>query len=725
MSFLNPALLAFTAAIAVPILIHLLNRRRFRRVSWAAMRFLRVSIEKNRRRMQWEDLILLALRCLTVALLAVALARPAWRAAATFLDAGGAAAVVVLDQSASLSASDGTRTRMELARAAAEAAVDSYPAGSAVAVLFGGDRVEEALPEPTLDLNLARKTLREAPQADVSSDHSTGIARAVEILATQRALRKEIVLVTDRQALGWRRFPEIVSAMDKAGDTRLRVVFVGGPVEDNLAVAGLTRAEGFASAREPLRFQAEIVNRGAAPIQQARATLHINDGPAVDQAVFDVLAPGESRRATFFAKLNTPGPHAVSVRLPPDRMTADDERTLAVRAVDVVRVLIVEGDPEAKGAFFLRHALQPVPEEQRAGYYLQPRVIPAAQLALTRLNDFDAVVLSDVPTLSRPAVDALRDYARGGGAVLVFAGPRANASFYNTELLENAGLLPASLGRVLGEPGSDETALTIADGPYQHPVFALWNEAGSGSLRRARFFAAWELEPAPGSGSGETGAEGEGDPPGVVALRYSNGAPAIVERSTGRGRVMLVGTTAGTEWNDLAVRPAFVPTLHRSLAYLAGARETRQNVRAGAPVTLRLPSEAAGGDAVIFAPGTPERRLTRVVRGGPEGAVLAFDDTRQAGAYRISLAGSGSSEPLAILAAQMDPAESDLTEISPEDRLELERVAQVVEWAPGTNLREVFERARVGVELWMPLLLAVIALVLLETWLAQHFSRTR
>ena len=76
MTFLNPALLLGLFAVAVPIIIHLLNRRRFRRVPWAAMRFLKVSVEQNQRRMKIEDFILLLLRCAMVALLALALARP-------------------------------------------------------------------------------------------------------------------------------------------------------------------------------------------------------------------------------------------------------------------------------------------------------------------------------------------------------------------------------------------------------------------------------------------------------------------------------------------------------------------------------------------------------------------------------------------------------------------------------------------------------------------------
>src|SRR5690606_37539488 len=125
--------------------------------------------ERNRRRMQWEDLILLRLRCLIVLLLAFALARPALRSAASFLQTGRATAVIILDDSASLSASDGTSTRFELARQAAEAAIDSFPAGSSIAVLFGGDGPQPAtaLTETTYDLNLVRQTIREAAPSDL------------------------------------------------------------------------------------------------------------------------------------------------------------------------------------------------------------------------------------------------------------------------------------------------------------------------------------------------------------------------------------------------------------------------------------------------------------------------------------------------------------------------------------------------------------------------------
>src|ERR1700722_9292993 len=127
MTFLNPWLLAGVAAIAAPILIHLLMRQRPRRMKWAAMRFLEAVVRRNERRLRVEDWLLLALRCLLLVLLAVALARPAFRAAGMgAVGANGGARTVVLgiDNSRGMGLTDGGASRLDNARRAAGEIID-------------------------------------------------------------------------------------------------------------------------------------------------------------------------------------------------------------------------------------------------------------------------------------------------------------------------------------------------------------------------------------------------------------------------------------------------------------------------------------------------------------------------------------------------------------------------------------------------------------------------
>ena len=216
---LNPLMAWIGAfAVSVPIIIHLLNKRKFERVVWAAMRFLRLSVEQNQRRMRIEDLLLLALRCLLLLLLGLALARPTIRSlgAGGWLGQAKVTSVVLLDNSYSMSAADGAKSRFENAKEAAVKAIDSLPAGSSVAVLLASDATPSGpIPEPTFDLDLARRTVRDAKVCDRSTNLYPAVKTAVDTLKNRRAGAREIYLVTDTQALGWKQFTDIRNALEE------------------------------------------------------------------------------------------------------------------------------------------------------------------------------------------------------------------------------------------------------------------------------------------------------------------------------------------------------------------------------------------------------------------------------------------------------------------------------------------------------------------------------
>ena len=432
MSFLNPILLAGLAAVAVPIIIHLLNRRRFQRVVWAAMRFLKLSVEQNQRRMRLEDMILLALRCLLLALLALALARPAIlsQASAVF-GQSKVTGVIVLDQSASMGVSDGAQTRFDKARQAAEQVLDSLPAGSATAVIFASVLAHGAIPEPTFDLNLARKVLREAPLTDRATDLLPAMEKALDTLRGRLALRKEVYLITDGQAGGWRHLAGIQQLLEKSkSEIGTQIVLVNEHEDRNLCVSELRLASGLSPARHPLRFEVQVANHGRDEARAVHVSLSVNREPPSDEFTIDAIPPGASKSISLFAKLPGPGFHSITARLPEDRLPADDVRTVAARALQEVRVLLVDGEPGLEPrdseTFFLRHALVPVPPDHAAEYFIKTTAITGAELSQARLDDFDAVALANVADLSEAAVQGIEGYLRRGGGLMVFLGSRVN-----------------------------------------------------------------------------------------------------------------------------------------------------------------------------------------------------------------------------------------------------------------------------------------------------------
>ena len=690
----------------VPLMIHLLCRRPARQVAWAAMRFLQASVARHRRRLRIEEGLLLLVRCLLLGALALALARPvtrgAWRTAWQPV-----VAVLLLDHSASMSHTDGVESRFDRARQAAEDFVAAMPVGSRAALWLVADTVTALVPEPTADRDLLRKMIREAPLTDRASNLLPGFQQAVAALERQTADRREIHCWTDRTALAWRQSEEIRQLLaPRRAVIHTRVRLVGDADVENLAVTGLRLASGLAAAEPLSRCVVEVTNFGREPRRCVPVRIRVDDQPPADEAVLELIPPGGTQTVSLFAKLRKTGYPAVTAQLPSDRLPADDAWTMVVAARDRFEVLLVDGalerPPQEQAAWFLQQALQPVAPQERTSFFVQVTTVAPSELADVQWESFDAVLLADVPELPTVAVPAVEQYLRRGGGVVVFTGPWTRPEFYNNVVQE---WLPARLGEV--RQASPEQWFGWAAAPYDHPVLALWNDPVAGTLASARFYQAYELMPHESA---------------RVVARFANGEPAVVERAWGAGRVMLFASTANTAWNDLPVRPAFVPLLFRTLGWLVQEQTDRLNVTVGQKFVYRARDEQVGANVTVEPPpaGATARSLSRVevVARQPS---LQFERTDWRGTYRVRI----ESEPPSELAfgVQPDPAESDLTPLPVAEEQALATVMEF-ESVEGTSNGPTVVRAAAGEWWWFGVLTALL-LAVTEMGLGHWFSKAK
>ncbi len=731
MAFLNPLLLFGLLAVSVPIIIHLLNRRKFQKVVWAAMRFIQTSVEKNQKRMRIEDMILLALRCLLLVLLALALARPALKnSGADFIGQSKVTAVLILDNSASMGMSDGTATRFEKAKQAAEQSLETMPSGSAMAVLLASDIANGVIPEPTFDLNLARKAIREAPLTDRASDLLPSVQRALDTLKPRLGLRKEIYLITDGQLAGWKQMTEIQKLLEVSQrDVRSHIVLVSEHEERNLAVTDLRNASGLVPVNQPVRFEARVSNLGREAVSNIRVSLSTDNEPPSDEFTIDSLPPGGSKSVSLFAKLRAEGFHSIVARIPEDRLPADDRRSLAVRAIKEVRVLLVDGDPGTEPrdseTFFLRHALIPVPSSEQPNYFIKTTRLTGPEFPTARLDDFDAVVLANVASFADPVAKSLEQYVRRGGGLMVFLGDKITTAFYNEQLAGKHRLLPATLVTGRGNAEQDADFFTIQDRGLDHSIVSLWNDPNAGTLSSVRFYRAYDLMPVPFKApvdKSTNAALDEAGPPQIIA-KFSHGTPAIIERTYGLGRVVMFASTADTAWNDFPVRPSFVPLIHRTLGAMVQRQDEGLNVRVGQKFVRRLASELLDKEARIFKPRQTdallEQRRIEMVNGWP---TLQYEGTDLSGIYEVAV---GDTRGAVRFAAQPDAGESSLDELSSEQKKLLSTSAHLVEWAPNISLKDQMQLARSGAEFWLPIIILALLIAGAETFLAQWFSRSK
>jgi hypothetical protein len=719
MTFLNPWLLIGIAAIAAPIVIHLMMRRQVRRMKWAAMRFLQVVVERNERKLRVEDRLLLLLRCLLLILLALALARPAFRAAGMALGGGSRTVVLALDNSASMGLTDGGASRLDNGRKAAEQIVDALPPGSAAALILFSDVARPVIAEPATDLNLVRKLIAQAALTDRGSNVHPALLDALDILKRHAGGHGEVYLITDAQATGWKELAAMRGEVTASGAHV--VIVVPGPGEQpNLGISDIELGSAMVAAGSASRFSIEATNYGREDAHNVTVGLSIDGEAPGDQAVIPAIPTGESRRVSLFGKTGAAGYHAVTAQLPPDHLAVDDRRTMVVRAMDEVRVLLVAGEmgatPREGDAFFLERALAPVPAEDRDRYFIKPRIISADQLGGVKLADFDAVALVDVPGFDPATVADLERYVREGGGLMIFPGEKTDPAAYNTLLGEGLGLLPATMGASWGDAAEQKKFHSLEAAGYTHPMVSIWQDPAAGTLASARFFKGITLEPLPGQGK-EAGEA-------VTILKYQDGTPAIVERTWGSGRVIEFSSSANTAWNDLPAHPAFVPLMQRALGRLVTRRDEALNIPVGAAFTFPARPEWLYKQMSVTrpgaAPGAGDESKVGLIGGEP---LLRYEDTDHAGVYDVAI----DSEPPARLrfAAQPDPEESKLAPVPDMELKTLAPGTEVIHWEPETDMRKALAWAGSGSEFWTVFAVLALAVACCETFLAGRFSASK
>lgn len=712
LSFLNGAFLGALSLVSIPIIIHLLQRRRYRVVHWGAMEFLRVSQRNRSRRLMIEQLILLLIRCLVIALVVLAVCRPVMRMGGMPIVGarGSVHAVILLDNSYSMGYRAGAGTESAFDRAlkrSIDLVESGLKQGDAVSVVLCSDPPRALIRKPSLDLKAAARLLRgSVALSDAGTNFGASARIALDVLGESSYANREVFLVSDNQLSGWegqKRDPAAWEALGKLA--RLVVMPAREGAAPNLAVEWVQAARGLATARSSARIQARIVNYGPSAARGLLATLEVDGQPQGTSQRIDV-EPGQGTLVSFNQIFDKPGVRTCAVRITPDRLPTDDLGYLALRVRQSVRVLVLNGKPnldtpQNDGAFFLQLALSP-PIVGPGGEPtpLEPQTITGTSFGSANVRDFDVVTLSDVSALQEGDRRLLAEFVQNGGGVLVFLGDRVNAELYNRDLFgASPSLLPARLSGM----GSAKTSLDPAT--LDHPALQRFRGAQDVDVSTAEFTRYFKLVPK------------EGDKTIRVMARFANGDPALIEKQFGLGRVVLAASTANTEWNSLPVKPVFLPMVHQLVAYLASGADGTRNGTVGQPVTRPLQISDAGQAVTITDPAGGKTTLRTIV--DERGALVTLEQPRKAGFYQVAVAGRSAD----TFAVNRDTAESNLQAA---DENALKRMLPLAQWTwIGLNedLIGALSRSRMGVELWRPLLTAALLLMVLETMLAQMFGR--
>ena len=519
MSFLHPGLLIGAALFSVPLIIHLLNRQRFRKRDWAAMEFLLAAYRKQRRRLRNENLLLLLLRCLLPILLALAIARPVLQSSLDVVGLGGRTHhVMLLDGSYSMGVTpDGASSPFRRAKDLAVQAIDSVAEGRGhvITVVLAGTRPRVLIRE-TPDRNRAKDAIL---GLDRPEDSGAALLPAMTELADLLEESEDpdaeprVLVFTDMQVRGLgldeardEPPPEVdpAGAAPDAGDSGAadspenlfadtlrdaidRIRALGGlalidvgPGEgsriDNLQVVGLQADRPAAVVGLPSLMQVTVQNRSLTN-RTVQVTLEV-DGAEPQREQVTVPAIGQTQ-VEFAVTFREPGPRVLSAGLGGDDLAVDDRRHLVLQVQDRLRFLFVEGRPEEelwlREATTVRSMLDPAMGE--GGDDLTPfstEVIDELQFLAgqTPLTDYDAVVLCNLERVNQRAAERLEQALMAGTGVWIQLGDRTDAAAFDLHLHKaGLGILPVRLDEPTGyQVGGDESFTPRLLQP-EHPIF--------------------------------------------------------------------------------------------------------------------------------------------------------------------------------------------------------------------------------------------------------------
>jgi hypothetical protein len=768
MPFVHPLIFwSGLAAVSVPVIIHLLNRRRFRTRRWAAMKFLLDSLRKNRRRLRMEELILLLLRCLVVLMLGVAVARFTGCSAMEAMPFGGGeseGAVFIVDDSYSMGQRTGAGAVFASATAELAEQLRLLTGSAKVAVLTtsyprDGGKLPEA--KPVTDIQSVVNYLKDRRLSDTPADFAEAL-KAAKTIFSGIGGPKRLYLQSDFRRVDLARpdrAQQLRQLFDELRSSGVNIVAAdyGTEATDNLtieraAVAGSDSGnEGFVLAGVPFRVRVTVRNNSPNSAGQVKVKLAAKFASdrdprfhaIVPDETISSIAPGRTESCEFKVTCSQACPVVLRAELPADELGGDNIAYLALDVHQAIRALIVDdrkdsADPEVSESYFLRAALQPGGEEI---YGCRAETVASGELAGKALDDYDLVILLNVAEfpvahaagsggkIECRQADELARYVRAGGGLAIFTGDRVEPRFYNPFLhAEGQGLCPYSIGYRQGDPKQADKYFrmkVVEDAAARNArgnLMRFGRVADTDTTELMRFYAF-----TPATMPKSLDSSGKGGPAAdlaIVLARFDDpaGSPAVVLRPFGRGKVLMYYTTANRRWTDWPAYGAdsfYVTAMNDMARFLARPQDRALNALAGEPFEFNVPLRLRGCDAQLAGLGEGASGVS--LRWEKVDEHLRYETPAFAQGYAITFNRAGRDAATVFFARGPDPAEGEL---APGGRAALDSVigGKYEYTRRQANGKPQALWSKPAREYWTWALAGMLVFLAVETYLARKFG---
>lgn len=692
MTFLNPAVLFGLLAASIPILIHLLNLRKLKKIEFSTLTFLK-ELQKNKiRRIKLKQWILLALRVLIILFLVTAFSRPTVKGVAL----GGATssakttAVFLFDDTFSMSVVANKGSFFNQARQAVYELLGRLQEGDEVALVLVSEQGNKEI-KATNNLIEFRRTIDNLQVSYSSGSFNNAVIRAAKVIGESKNFNKEIYILSDFQQ-GHLKQNDPITNLSQLLDEKVKIYAVNYSGKDvfNVGIDNLTVNTQIFEKQKPVNFSAVITNYSKQPVNNAVASLFVDGERAAQQSIN--LKENESKTVLFETVFKKTGFNDVFVEIEDDDILQDNRRYTSVFIPEKIPVAVFTDDNN--DAMFIETALQLSGGEETISITNKN----LNQLTSVDLTKYGAVIVIGSENISNP--ERLSSFVNNGGGLFVFPGSRSTLNRFQN-LCGSFGIpAPAAL---IGQGNRGQSFSSFGNIETDHPLFQnIFEDKEKKKPESPDVYQYFNLMP---GGKGKN----------IISL--ADNSSFLSEYKFGQGKVLLCSAAPVLSWSSFPLKAVFVPIINKSVFYLSSHEKEAVNYFAGSPIDINL-NKYPLPQIKVNKTGGAEDNIT--VDPKNKGTLLSYLNTNSAGNYKF-YSGRDLVEDISVNA---NPAESKTEYIAGKDfESYLDKTGfkgKYVSMNGEDNIINTVLQARYGSELWKYFLIAALLLAIVEMTIARN-----
>lgn len=692
MTFLNPAVLIGLLAAAIPVIIHLLNLRKLKKIEFSTLAFLK-ELQKNKiRKIKIKQWLLLVIRVLIVLFIVLAFARPALRglSIAGTTSAAKTTAVLIIDDTFSMSVLSQNGSYFNQAKDFARKIIEQLKEGDEAAIIYLSGENQQT--DITNDFNSLINSLNQKEISHAKPDLNKVITIAAQLVNKSNNFNREIYLFTDFQK---NIFPSAETKSDLSELLNENVKLYSFSLSDkkvfNIGIDDLTINNQIFEKDKPITFSVILSNYSDQNVQNGVLSLFINNKRAAQKS-FDVDA-GKSVMIDVDALSDVAGFIDIAAEIETDDIENDNKRFSSLFIPDKISTLIISD--ENPSSFFLKLALQTISNDK-----IKYEEKNSNQLSGLQLNNYDVVFLC-TDNLSQNA-DKLKQFLKDGGSLVIIPSVNTDLGKLN-DILQKLNL--PTISGFAGKLNDKSLSVQFDKIEFNHPVFLnLFRKDDKKNIESPsiNYFLKYSTQ---GKGSN------------IITL--TEGSSFLSEFRLGSGKLFFFNTAFDPGWSNFQVKTIFAPLIVKTVFYLSQKEKLNNSLIAGEPITIDL-NRIKSAQIKILRPDSTADFLNLEPAGQK---YIEYKNTNLTGIYKIF---SGN-ELIDIVAVNHDKSESNPVYA---DKTDFEKYLQQINFKgnlihidKNKNPMEAINQARFGSELWRFFLLLAILLAVTEMTIARNAKK--